>query len=324
MTIAKSIVDSEQFVKEPVEKEVNDILNLDTGKIILTGGRGVGKSTVLYRLQKEGIGTKEQTIGTSYSAIIIGDREPSEKFDDKMFDHYYELLFTRKILHYISENYPEICEKHFASDIEFINSLFKDFDTEYNNSLFKIVSFKHLYETKELSANILNKFRDICEIEKLNLTVDGFDSANGSSEYVQNIFQRYFDMFDKVVLAVNDTNLDDKRLNDEGYAIRKLSYGNDKEILKEIIKRRESLYLVSDIHSGLLMTAFTTDSYLDKLTKLDGNIDMAISALMRVAAYLDVYRETNTLDEILDMQIAEAKEFVEIINEKSYGPKCYL
>ena len=38
-----NLVNSEEFVREPVDKEVNEILNSSSNKIILTGGKGIGK-----------------------------------------------------------------------------------------------------------------------------------------------------------------------------------------------------------------------------------------------------------------------------------------
>ena len=41
---AKILVNSEEFVREPVDEKVNEILSSSSKKIILTGGKSVGKS----------------------------------------------------------------------------------------------------------------------------------------------------------------------------------------------------------------------------------------------------------------------------------------
>lgn len=93
---AKKLLNSEEFVREPIDKETNEILNSSGNKIILTGGKGIGKSTVLCGLEKRGLGCKEQTIYDSPDAIIELDKEPNEKFDNKVFDYHSELYFIDK------------------------------------------------------------------------------------------------------------------------------------------------------------------------------------------------------------------------------------
>ncbi len=71
---AKELVNSTSFVREPVEKEVRGILSSSSKRIILTGGNGVGKSTVLCSLEQSGHYSNEKTIYTSPD--ISGQRQP--------------------------------------------------------------------------------------------------------------------------------------------------------------------------------------------------------------------------------------------------------
>ena len=110
---ANNLVNSEEFVREPVDKEVDEILNSSSNKIVLTGGKGIGKSTVLCSLEKRGLGCKEQTIYYCPEGIITLSKEPNEIYNNKLFDYLYELNFSNNILLYIKKNYPMLFKKYF-------------------------------------------------------------------------------------------------------------------------------------------------------------------------------------------------------------------
>ena len=302
---ANNLVNSEEFVREPVDKEVNEILNSSSNKIVLTGGKGIGKSTVLCSLEKRGLGCKEQTIYYCPEGIITFSKEPNERYNNKLFDYLYELNFSNNILLYIKKNYPILFKKYFEKDKELVNSYLEHLYKQINNSFIEDDKFDIKLDTKELSLIILNKLYDKMKIEKLNLAIDRFDHINGSSEYVQKLHKKYFDMFDRVILTSDDPNLENERLFAKGYELKHISYGKDRDVLEEIIRRRKSLYEDNKIHRELL----TTDLFLDKLSKFDGNIDLSLEVLERFKALLSWYDGSNrSVESILDEAIEENKE----------------
>ena len=318
---ANNLVNSEEFVREPVDKEVNEILDSSSSKIILMGGKGIGKSSVLCGLEKRGLGCKEQTIYDNPEGVITFAKEPTEMFNSKVFDYLSELRFTNNILFYIKKNYPIAFKKYFEKDMELVHSLLSEFFKQLNNSYFEDITIECKYGIKELSFDVLNRFRQIMEIDKLNIAIDRFDKMNGSSEYAQNTYAKYFDMFDKVILTSDDTSIDSESLSSKGYDLKHISYGNDKDVLGEIIRRRKSLYEDDKTYKEL----FTTDLFLDKLTKFDGNIDLSLETLGCVRELLSWYVDSNySVEKILDEAIEEKKEYSKKLERIISKPTLHL
>ena len=240
---ANDLINSEEFIREPVDKEINEILNSTSEKTILTGGRGIGKSTILYSLQNRGLGSREQTIYYRPESIITLQKEPNEYFNSIVFDYLYELRFSNNLLNYIKSKYPLTFNKYFKDDKKLVNNLLDELYKQINASAIEIEGLPITINvaTKELSLDILKRFRETLEIEKMNIAIDRFDWVNGSSEYVQKLHKKYFDMFDKVILTSDDKTIDKEDLAARGYNIKEITYGKDKEVLREILKRRIQL-----------------------------------------------------------------------------------
>lgn len=318
--IKLNLVNNEEFVREPVDKETKEILNSSNNKIILTGGRGIGKSTVLYNLEKRGLSNNEQTIYAHPDAVMLFTKEPNERINSKIFDYISELRFTSSILLYIKRNYPIVFRKYFEEDMEYINSLFSKLDNEINNSFYEGTTVECKYGIKELSYDIINKLKQTMEIDKLNIAIDRFDEMNGSSKYVQETYEKYFELFNKVILTSDDPNLDNKRLSDNGYEVRNISYGNDKDVLREIIRFRKSLYDKDKTYQEL----FTSNLFLDKLTNLNGNIDLSLDTLLYLKQLLNWYDNTRDIEDLLDEAIEEQKKLSKKLERIIPKPTLYL
>ena len=120
---ARDLINSEEYVREPVDKKVDEILSSNKRRIILAGNRGTGKSTVLYAMQNRGLGTKEQTIYMTPDPLTFMTKEPSEEFNEELFDYIYGAIFVNNILCYVKNNYPPAFEKYFKKDKELLNKL---------------------------------------------------------------------------------------------------------------------------------------------------------------------------------------------------------
>lgn len=317
---ARNLVNSEQFVREPVDKEVNNILNSSRTKIILTGGKGVGKSTVLCSLENRGLGCKEQTIYDSPEPAIALAKEPNDIFDGRVFDYLSELRFTNNILFYIKRNYPIVFQKHFERDMESVNYLLQKLYEQVNNLEFDDTTIECSYGIKELSFDVLSRFRQIMGIDKLNIAIDKFDKINGSSEYIQKTYEKFFDMFDRVIITSDDPSLDNERLLGKGYKLISITYGNDKDVLREIISRRESLWEDSKTCEGL----FLTDLFLDRLIELNGNIDLSIEVIRYLNSFLVFYGNNYNIENELEKVIKEKKESSKTLERIISKPTLYL
>ena len=120
---AKDLINSEEFVREPVDNEVNEILESNNKKIIISGPKGTGKSTVLCSLEQRGLGSREQTINICPDAVVTLKKEPEGRFGDKEFESFHELQFTNYILRYIKNNYPIMFNKCFYKEERQANEL---------------------------------------------------------------------------------------------------------------------------------------------------------------------------------------------------------
>ena len=312
------IVNSSEYVREPVDKEVNSILNLEINKVILTGGRGVGKTTVLCALENRGLGSNEQTIYMCPEPAITVSKEPDKFLNENAFRYLYELRFANSILNYIKKNYPIVYEKYFDNDRKFVHNLLDEVFAAINNMGYKESTINCKYGTNDLVVGIMSKFIRLMDVQKINLALDRFDQVNGSSEYVQKLYERYFDLFDKVIIATDDDTIDSADLGRKGYDVRTIDYGKDEDVLCTIIKNRESLYADNKRYIEL----FTSKSVLDRLSVFGSNIDNALYALYKTIDYIHVYDDdvVKALDEAIKDVIKETTDLQEMMGKT----KLYL
>ena len=101
----EKIIKTEQFVREPVDDINRKINNSTDKKFILTGSRGSGKSLILFNTLDRGLGTDNQTVLMRFDSIVNFASKPDEFFDERFFNHYYEMIFSWKLLTYIKKNY---------------------------------------------------------------------------------------------------------------------------------------------------------------------------------------------------------------------------
>ena len=313
------IVNSTEYVREPVDKEVNTILDLNISKIILTGGRGVGKTTVLCAMEDRGLGSKEQTIYMCPDAAVISTTEPDKHLNEDGFKYLYELRFTNQVLSYIKRNYPIIYEKYFINDAKFVHNLLNELVDSINRSSFDDVIINCKYSSNDLVIGVLDKFCEKMNIEKINLAIDRFDQAHGSSEYVQKIYEDYFILFDKTILVTDDPTINVDMLKNKGYAVRTISYGSDEDNISAIIKQRKSLY---NEKNGCFAELYTLPEFLDKLSIFGADIDSILDVLYEMPDYIDIcdHDIEKALDRAIDHVIA-SKDSIDRITAK---PKLYL
>ena len=305
----KNDIDSREFVREPVDEVVNDILESDKNRIIITGRKGSGKSTVLYSLQKRGLGSRVKTIYNSLDSRVALSKEPNEEFTNQILNCYYESQFISNLLKFIELNYPLMYQEYFEND-KYISSITSDF-----NKMIKNIKNEpdYLLKIRDVATSVINKFRECSKLAKLNLALDGFDRVNGSSEYVQKLYEEYFNMFDKVILSSEDPLIDSERLINSGYDIKNINYGTDKRVLREIIKRR----LEKKINNLQGEQDYTPDYFLKKLSVFNGNIDAVLSVL---DYFSDMYLDREYNPYYYDIRLRNKIEFLlgyeELYNHK--------
>lgn len=315
------LINSTAYVREPVDKEVNEILSSEKSRIILSGDyRGTGRTTVLHALETRGVGSKTQTI------CIAPDRVGSGRcIDEEVQEYYTELIFSLYILGYISAYYPIAFEKHFKKDYESINNYLKLYHDYMNKCLFdNSVKLDLVYKAKELSSVIIDRLRNVFEIEKLNIAIDGFDSIRGSEEFYQRAYANYFDLFDKVILISDDQNLNKDRLTKKGYEIKELNYGMDKDVLREIVRRRIK-YQNKNSSNKMELNYYTQPKLIESLAKLGPNIDFAFSVIEDIKGQRKWYEGIDkSFEELYEKAVKTQTDEYEEARKRGKGKTLYL
>ncbi len=324
-----NITKTDFFVREPVDKVNKEILKSDSKRIILTGGRGSGKSTVLYSLENRGLGTEEQTINTRFESVSTFGYTPSENIINEIYRHKYELSFCFKLLAYIKNNYPFIYEKEFKDIYEVLDEMSFEFVDAINNGIFesyKQNNFSQFLETMSIAKSLVERIRNILEVEKLNLSIDRFDWTNNSSKLSQQILSEYFPLFDKVILTSDDDVLNlmpicNYLINYKDYDIQRLSYGGNLEIVKIILQRHiaaQERFKYFDINN------ITDNVVRAMINESSNNISCMIMAIENLAEmnnyYKDMYNLENQAATIINEKVRRVRE----LKERSVQKRFYL
>ena len=282
---SSELIKSPEFVRETAENLYKKLKKDSSKRIILAGGRGVGKSVVLRNMESIDLGSENKSIYMSFDPLIMFDDKNNEIFDNKFINHYYEMLFCEHLLSYIHRYYEFTFNKYFKDYDVLVSQISQNTINYINHYIYGEVSLERYLEPKELSQKILNKFKEVLGINSLTLIMDRFDHINGSNETTQKVLSNYFDMFDKIVITTDDHELNDKNnrgpLLEKGYSFTDVDYGKDESVIKEIIRKRICMYneTVADKFSEELITDKIYQSIIDK-TK--GNIYLVTRIISEV------------------------------------------
>lgn len=323
-------------LREPVWNIVEKIYEGTPRKIILTGGRGVGKSTVLASLTKPPYTYNTKTINLSFDSVIHFSESPNNLFTEDFFHHYYELVISWQLLNYAKNYYT--CYPNYAKQ-EFLR-MFKDIEEKLTRILNKTNEYlRHAYYSKikldeyltpqELSPEILNRLKDFLDSENINITIDRFDWINGRSELSQQVLSTYFDMFNKVILTSDDQELATKerqtKLQSQGYTIIPVNYGSDYHTIRSIIETR--LKNIPDLKLNFHPGALTNQKLLEIINKAEGNITIILNIISELT---DIYQFDSSpfalgnlrdqIDLVTDKHLNHAK----ILTKSMKEPKLYL
>lgn len=324
-----NITKTDFFVREPVDKVNKEILKSDSKRIILTGGRGSGKSTILYSLEDRGLGTEEQTINTFFDSAGIFGYTPSENIINEVYRTEYELSFCFKLLAYIKNNYPFIYEKEFKDIYGVLDEMSAEFIDAINNGIFesyKQNNFSNFLETMSIAKSLVERIRNVLEVEKLNLSIDRFDWTNNSSKLSQKILSEYFSLFDKVILTSDDDALSlmpifYDLINYKNYDIKRLNYGENLEIVKVILQRyieaqeRFKNFDINNITDNVVMTMIDASS---------NNISCMVRAIDHLVEMNDFYPNMYNMKDQTATIINEELKRVRELKEKSVQKRFYL
>lgn len=321
-------IQTNEFVEKPVNEFCNKIKNNSSKKIILSGGRGTGKSLILYNNQNININSKDQCIFTRFDSVGQFSSTSNELF----LSHYYELIFCLKILNYIKKYYYLIYEFNFKRYETILNRIAEDTDKYIRNfSYYDYPTLNKCLKTGDLSCEMLKLFRKYLNIKSLSLAIDRFDWTNSNSELSQNILIKYSDMFDKTIITTDDDLLLDiknrNRFIEKGYSFIDVDYGKNKEVVKEIIKRRieKENQCIKEGYKSLPIDIIDVDEIYEKLIKeTNGNISLMLEVLRDFINIWQWESGNININKELDLAIKKENETAKTLKKMRKPIKLHL
>ena len=238
-----------------------------------------------------------------------------ETFDNNFFEHYYEILFAKKLLNYLKLNYPMLFQKEFLKENDKINSCILEVDNYINEIYFSDVNINKYYKSNELVNDIIKKMIKGLKVSYLNLALDRFDWINNSNELVQKLLSKYFNNFNKTFITVDDETIDEKELEKNGYQFMNISYNYRIDAIKEIFNRR-----LKTIETNFIVE-FIPDGILDFLViKTKGNIKLMLEILREWIIDYDWDQKSDIDLSAINQEIAHN----EAVRKLGGLPKFYL
>ena len=331
---AEKILETPEFVRKPVDKVCEKIENSDSKRIILSGGRGAGKSVVLESLEKKHLDDERHFIYTGFSTIPIFGHAPDDLFPEQFWKHYYELYFAQKILWHIkgnNYNHGMIYENHFQEVNLLLNDIAMQTTSYINNATYGGVSINRYLAPMELSSQIVDDIKKHLNLKSLSLMIDRFDWTNGRSELVQELLSQYFDLFDQVIVTTDDESLlerkNRKALIEKGYSFINVNYGKNMMVIKSIIRRRIQNHN-QNLRRGenrFPEDIITNEIYQSLITKTNGNIKVMLDSMRKLLNHYWFYDESFDIEKHAEQAIDESVENYQKIKEMdACPPKFYL
>ena len=311
MIRAKDIVSTSKLVEEPLI-ELNKRIDLVKNNIVLvTGGRGVGKSTLL--LNRE-ITNKLKGVTSIYTKFKFENVDRYIKDEHK--EHYYELEMTNRLLWHIKS---EGKESKISNLIDKERSYYMKELTTHVNDIFgqKEITKRGLLKKGDFVEELVHEIRKNEGSNSLELMIERFDSIEESSPYAQKYLKNYFDYFDKNILVIDDS------LYNGNYDMIKIEYTKDIYIVSNILSRYVS---ESNIENKLGWFDFFNNQRVKELISLcDGDLKILLETFEYVSKYL-------TVDELnmrvvmneFKIRINDLKENLVKVKSFANQPKLYI
>ncbi len=227
-------MNSSKIYIEEISKAWEIINNVNSNKIIVASNNGTGKTTTLNKINMFSKETNNYIFDFDANNITVRNQK-------QFYEHYYEVLMAYKIINanpLLFTNDEKLKIATYIMD----NSNYIDY-CWYDSDIVTIESFK----TFDLTESIASKVLDSSNNSNL-LLIKNFDQICASSEYVQAILERYFKLFDKVIIEAdtNANNLYEEDNKDDiinsGYTFVNINQVYTLEFYKNIIKDIINIY----------------------------------------------------------------------------------
>lgn len=318
---------SDLLVKEPVDK-VNEQLTGSSanGKIILTGGRGCGKSVVLGSRVMQGYKTEHPAVLVKFEGAGLFGTKENKYFNKQVIEHYYEVIMCKYFLDYVRNYYPNLFNSKFGRLADVTDERLLRLDKYINYAMHKDVSLEPQLFSGEALSEMLNLFRNGVGAETLTLMIDRFDWTHNSDPRVQEILKNYFSMFEKVIITSDDSAVVSDRnrrqaLREQGYQLVDVDYGRDLDVVTEIVEKRFALDGITSLKFPIEMVG--DEDYLKIIDKCGGNIDTILDTF-NYAGMLYDWDKQKEVSTILEEACQEKVSGIKQLRKMGKPPKLHL
>ena len=320
------LINTNRFVWEPVYKLSDSIVESKSKKVIITGGRKVGKSTVLKVLEKRSLNKNKQTVYMQFD-LCMGFRQNKFLNTHQFIEHYYELELCLKLLYYVKNNYPLVYDKLIDYEV-LLMRICVNTDRFINNSYYEEIELSRYLKRGELSSLMIDKIKKILDIDNLNVSFDRFDYLNHSDKYTQCNLGKYSDLFDKMIITIDDEIINHRKFRDrlvnDGYDVINVSYATDINIVKNIIKRRVRYFIIKNNYQFNVLDLMTDYIYEYLIQRCHGNIELMLKAIYNAISLREWTDSTTNFIALfidcINKAVKEEKEYQKIYTK----PKFYL
>lgn len=328
----KSVNVNQLLFSDLLEKESVDEVNLrltgnnKRGKLILTGSRGCGKSTVLAVRENTATQTSDPAMLVSFEGTGLFGSKENRRFNRTVMEHYYEVIMCNKFLNYVKKYYPQLYTAKFSRFEDTIVTRLDEIDRYLSNYRYTDVDLREKLFSGEALSEMCSVFRSCAKADTLTLMIDRFDWTHNSDPRVQKILSNYFTMFEKVIITSDDSTLlrDKKKkanLDKSGYEIVVMDYGCNIDTVKKIVEAR---FKVDGDEIDNFPVEFTSDEEFRKIVEVSGgNIDTVLD-IFRYAEIIHNWDFKGDCSTVLDDASQEKTSLIKQFRKMYKKPKFHL
>lgn len=313
----EKILETDAFVKEATDKINKRIDEIQDDVVVLNGGRGCGKSSVLLSREKDSLNSDN----LSLYQIFPSYGNNCNFTDLQLAECYYELIFSSYLLGYIRDNKQDSFSKY--------KKLYNEIDDKRRTAL-KIIMNQEYSKNKfnvkqgDYTLEIIEYLKNIFDKEKITLMIDRFDWMDNRTKISQEFISKYFCMFDKVILTTDDENYA------SNYPTISVDYGKDIDITVEILRRYIALNnKTKKIESEMLDPVLINDQTIKYLfNRARGNLKIMKQLILKLS-YCDYDKTVVTTEDFMKQcRSLTEKEFEKLeepyILSNGLKPKFYI
>ena len=305
------VVETNTFVKEPVDAINKKIDEINEKIVVLRGEKGSGRTTVMLNLAKESKDKDNIFLYQLYD--FVGNGYGAKDFSINFFETLYELKMSFQLLNYIRDNKVNYDE----------DKLRQKLHEEYRKILYCINNYDYIdkieYPTIK-RGQYVSELLDLLRKDELTLMIDRFDRMEGCSRLPQEYLSKYFDMFDKVILVSDDENYQ------SSYPTIEVDYGKKIEIAEEILKKYLELKNLEDSGNILDINFINYDNLRYLFDKANGNLKMMKQIICIIRYYGTIKSDEDFKEKIkyeVDTRIS-TDEHIKKMYMNAPKPKFYI